>query len=111
MDNEMIVGIVENAILLLGLGIIYTLFPLEKSKSKLLQSMIIGVLLSLIVVFVMLNPFEVAEGVVLDTRSILISVVAFFFGFIPTVIVVLTASILSPAKNISISSSFIDVNG
>ena len=42
----------------------------------------------------MLNPFPIAEGVVLDTRSILISLSALFFGIIPAIMVVITASIL-----------------
>ena len=94
MENDILMGIINNAILLLGLGIIYSVIPLEKSKNRRVQSIIIGFLLSIIVIFVMLNPFQVADGVVLDTRSILISVGAFFFGFIPTMMVILTASLL-----------------
>ncbi|KFZ26733.1 MAG: Cyclic di-GMP phosphodiesterase response regulator RpfG [Candidatus Izimaplasma bacterium HR2] len=94
MGNEMLMGIINNAILLLGLGILYSIIPIEKSINKTIQSLIIGLFLSMIVIFVMLNPFEVAQGVVLDTRSILISVAAFFFGFIPVLIVVISASIL-----------------
>jgi len=94
METSMLTGIINNAILLLGLGIIYSLIPMEKSKNKFYQTFLIGILLMIIVVFIMLNPFKVSEGVVLDTRSILIGVSAFFFGYIPTVMVVIAASAL-----------------
>lgn len=93
MDNNMIMGIINNGVLLLGLGYIYSVIPIERSGNKTTRLIVIGFLLSITVVLIMLNPFKIAEGVVLDTRSILISVSAFFFGFIPTVMVVLTASL------------------
>ena len=94
MDNSMLIGIINNAILLLGLGILYSIISIDESKTKSLHKIIIGILLSGIVIFIMLNPFPIAEGVVLDTRSILISLSAFFFGIIPTIMVVISASIL-----------------
>lgn len=94
MDTNILMGILNNAILLLGLGVIYSVMPVKKTKSMIIQSFVIGLLISMIVVFVMLNPFPISEGVVLDTRSILISVSAFFFGLIPTLMTVITASIV-----------------
>ncbi len=94
MDNPMIMGILNNAILLLGLGIIYSLIPVEDLEKKLLHKLIVGVLLSIIVVFVILTPFEITTGVVLDTRSIQISVATLFFGPIPGILMVISASAL-----------------
>ena len=94
MDNSIIMGIINNAILLLGLGILYSLIPIDESKKTTSYKIMIGALLSAIVIFVMLSPFTIAEGVVLDTRSILISVAAFFFGPIPAIMAMLSASIL-----------------
>jgi len=94
MDNSMVTGIINNAILLLGLGILYSLIPIDDSKTKTSYKIMIGALISLIVVFIMLSPFEIAEGVVLDTRSILISVAAFFFGPIPAIMAIVSASSL-----------------
>ncbi len=94
MDNSMVVGIINNAILLLGLGIIFSLIPLDNQKARISYKIMIGAFISAIVIFIMLSPFEVADGVVLDTRSILISVAALFFGPIPTLMTIISASIL-----------------
>jgi len=94
MDNSILLGIVDNTILLLGMGIIYSLIPINHFKNKYIYNLIVGVLISLIVVFIMLTPFSLGEGVILDTRSVLISVAVLFFGPIPGIMVVLTASIL-----------------
>ena len=94
MDTSIATGIINNAILLLGLGILYSLIPLDNSKNKLLYKISIGAIISIIVVFIMTTPFEIATGVVLDTRSILISLAALFFGPIPGIIVIISASTL-----------------
>ncbi len=93
MDNSLVMGIINNAILLLGLGVIFSLIPLDDQKTKISNKIIIGAFVSVIVILVMLSPFEIAPGVVLDTRSILISVVALFFGSIPTLMAVFSASL------------------
>ena len=94
MDNSILLGIVDNTILLLGMGIIYSLIPIGHFKNKYIYNLIVGVLLSLIVIFIMITPFSLDNGVILDTRSVLISVAVLFFGPIPGIMVVLTASIL-----------------
>ncbi len=94
MSNSIVVGIINNAILLLGLGIIFSLIPLDNQKAKTSYKIMIGAFISAIVIFIMLSPFEIAPGVVLDTRSILISVAALFFGPIPTFMTIVSASVL-----------------
>ena len=94
MDNSMAMGIINNAILLLGLGILYSLIPIDDSKNKISYKIMIGAIVSIIVIFVMSSPFEIADGVVLDTRSILISLAALFFGPIPAIMAILSASSL-----------------
>lgn len=94
MEREMLIGIINNAILLLGLGVVYSVLPVAKTRNRIYKHIIIGIPLSLIAVFVMQSPFIITTGVVLDTRSILISVAAFFFGLIPTIMVIITASVV-----------------
>ena len=94
MDSIMMMNIITNAILLLGLGILYSFIPIDESKTKLSYKIMIGGVLSLIVIFVMLNQFPIAEGIVLDARSILICVSALFFGPIPTIMAIISAAIL-----------------
>jgi diguanylate cyclase (GGDEF)-like protein/PAS domain S-box-containing protein len=96
MDRNIIISIINNGILLLSMGIIYSFLPLEKSKNKrYFYEIIIGLLLSGVVLMLMVTTFTVSEskGIVLDTRSILLSISTFFFGFIPGLLAAVTASI------------------
>jgi len=95
MDQNIIVSIINNGVLLLSMGVIYTFLSLDKSKHRRLYEILIGLLLSGVVLLLMITTFTVSEskGVVLDTRSILLSISTFFFGFIPGLMAALTASV------------------
>ncbi len=95
MNNDIVIAIINNGILLLSMGILYTFLPLEKSKNKKYYEIMIGLLLSGVVLILMITTFTISaeKGVVLDTRSILLSISTFFFGFIPGLIAALTAAV------------------
>lgn len=95
MNNDIVIAIINNGILLLSMGILYTFLPLEKTKNKKYYEILIGFLLSGVVLILMITSFTVSaeKGVVLDTRSILLSISTFFFGLIPGLIAALTAAI------------------
>jgi diguanylate cyclase len=86
MDVKVFIPLAQNASLLLGLSVIFEgvhWFPLRSRNSKLI---VIGIFIALICVTIMAVPYTLQEGVVFDTRSILISVTALIFGPIPTFI-------------------------
>ena len=85
MDN-MVMSIINNLALLLALGIIYEVsysFPARWEKRV---EIVKGLLIGLICLAVMLVPFRFFEGLVFDTRSILLSVSAYVFGPMPAIV-------------------------
>lgn len=63
-------------------GFIDKKFPRITIKGKILQ----GILFGIVVVFGMLNPFVLAPGLIFDARTIILSLVTFFFGGISGII-------------------------
>ncbi|MBC7086560.1 MAG: PAS domain S-box protein [Methanomethylovorans sp.] len=57
-----------------------------------LKSIATGVIIGIIGITLMLNPWELYPGLFYDTRSILLSIAGLFFGFIPAIIGAFIAS-------------------
>ncbi|MEC8427662.1 MAG: LytS/YhcK type 5TM receptor domain-containing protein, partial [Pseudomonadota bacterium] len=88
MDTSSFNGLIQNAALLLALGIIYDSLGLQNLQSRHLRKVITGVLTGLVGIALMHSPWEMTPGVFFDTRWILISLSGLFFGFVPTLIAV-----------------------
>ena len=83
------IQLLENAILLICLSIIYDLFYLRKPiKVKIIHESISGLLIGSMAIILMARPLVLEPGIIFDTRSILLSVSGLFFGFIPTFVCV-----------------------
>ncbi|MCR3921185.1 MAG: PAS domain S-box protein, partial [Firmicutes bacterium] len=93
MDQNMVMQLISNVISLLALSVVYEVSYLLPVKHKLASEFIKGLLISLIGIIVMSIPFVLRPGLVFDTRSILIGVTALMYGTIPTVVVVVVASV------------------
>jgi hypothetical protein len=50
------------------------------------NNLVNGLLIGIIGIAIMVTPFTLMAGVVFDTRSVLISVAALIFGFVPALI-------------------------
>ena len=85
--------LINNAILLFGLGYIYAATNYEQRKSTLLIKTIFGVLIGTITILIMMNPWRLDEGLIFDTRSVLLGVTGLFFGGITTAAAALIALI------------------
>ncbi|MBU8910625.1 MAG: PAS domain S-box protein [Desulfobacterales bacterium] len=85
MNTSTIIGMVNNAALLLTLGLLYDMVGYKpQGRKPSIQQAGIGVILGAIGIAVMLTPWQFTPGVVFDTRSVLLSVSGLFFGVIPT---------------------------
>lgn len=84
--NESFIQLIYNAVLLLALSIVYELSYLFPIKKQWLNSFISGIIIGAIGLAIMSLPFTLVDGIVFDTRSILLSVAAYIFGWIPSVI-------------------------
>lgn len=72
--------LLSNAAILVALSAVYELSWLLPVKGDRLKSVISGVLTGALGLILMLNPLTLAPGLIFDTRSILLSVAALFFG-------------------------------
>ncbi|MFW6298954.1 MAG: HD domain-containing phosphohydrolase [Bacillota bacterium] len=95
MNDQLIIGFLNNGILLLSMSVLYAVLPIDKSKSRRQYELLIGTLLALVVIGIMIStiPIDESRGIFIDTRTILISVSTFFFGPLPGIMVT-TASVL-----------------
>jgi len=85
-----IIGFVNNAALLLGLGLLYDILTLRQVGEKTsFNQLVTGVILGAIGIAVMSTPWEFIPGVIFDTRSILLCITGFFFGTLPVIITIL----------------------
>lgn len=82
----MFVDLLNNAVYLLALGVIYDVLELRSIKDKQTREALTGLLIGCIGIVVMLTAWEVAPGVLIDTRWVLLGLCGLFFGLIPTII-------------------------
>lgn len=88
MNTEIMSGLVYNASLLLCISIIHNSLFLKYEKENKLKSIIAGAIIGIVGILLMRTPVQISPGVIFDTRSILVSVIAMFFGFIPSFVAV-----------------------
>ena len=86
MDTSSFIGLLYNAALLIALGVIYDALNLESIKNKTVRDLVSGLLVGLLGLAVMNTSWEMAPGVLFDTRWVLISLCGLFFGLVPTII-------------------------
>lgn len=85
--NAVLIGLFNNIALLLALGLLYDMLtPQQKDAQTWPQQLFTGGFIGLISIALMLNPLPFAEGVIFDTRSVLLSVSGLFLGPAPTLI-------------------------
>lgn len=94
MEQNILIAMLNNAALLLALSVIYEAAYLLPARFRKLQPLISGTLIAVICLSVMIMPLTLKTGIIFDTRSIIISVTALIFGFIPTIITAGAAIIL-----------------
>ncbi|QEQ95547.1 PAS domain S-box protein [Neptunomonas concharum] len=82
-------GLLNNAVLLLALGVVYDSLGFDQIERRLYRKLATGLIVGIIGIAVMLTPWELLPGVFFDTRWVLISLCALYFGFVPTLIAVL----------------------
>ncbi|MCW8943246.1 MAG: hypothetical protein OQL27_00655, partial [Sedimenticola sp.] len=86
MDTSSFSGLLNNAILLLALSVVYEVLALNELANRRLRQVFSGVLVGVIGIAVMSTPWELYPGVFFDTRWVLISLCGLFFGWLPTMI-------------------------
>jgi diguanylate cyclase (GGDEF)-like protein/PAS domain S-box-containing protein len=84
-NDNIFVGLINNAALLLSLGLIYDILSSEKRTTvPVLNQITSGVIIGGMSIVLMLTPVRWESGIIFDTRTILLGVTGLFFGTIPT---------------------------
>jgi diguanylate cyclase (GGDEF)-like protein/PAS domain S-box-containing protein len=86
MDTSSFISLLHNAVLLIALGVIYDALNIESIENKTGRELVSGLFFGLLGLAVMNTPWEMAPGVLFDTRWVLISLCGLFFGLVPTLI-------------------------
>jgi len=86
MNIEIIVALVQNIAILLAMVFIYSLLISNRQTDKFYYKIALGIFNGLVGILLMWTALHLDNGVIFDTRSILISVSGMFFGAIPTAI-------------------------
>ncbi|NLP58019.1 LytS/YhcK type 5TM receptor domain-containing protein [Lutibacter sp. B1] len=95
MNQAIIIGLLQNVAILLSSSLFYQNFWIKNENTKSLSSKILtGFILSGIVTILMFTPWTLLPGITFDTRSVMLCISGLFFGPIPTLIAMLTASII-----------------
>ena len=81
---SIIIDFLHNTILLLALGALYG--TIQQYPDTVGRKLSTGLFIGLITVGLIANPWQLAPGVIFDSRSILLSVGGLFFGIVPTAV-------------------------
>ncbi len=87
MDTKILIGLVNNAALLLAICLVYDAVILSRDPARpAMKEIVSGAILGVVAVAVMMNPVQWQAGIIFDTRSVLLSVSGLFFGPVATLI-------------------------
>lgn len=92
------IDVVLNASLLLALVVVFDLLaparaePLGRARARAVD-VFTGSVLGVIAIGVMMSPWVYREGLVVDTRSVLLAAVGLFFGVVPAVVAAVIAAL------------------
>jgi len=90
---ELFNSMLLNTTLLISVSIITGMLFNKFEKSNLWSNILYGILLGSVGIILVLNTVKLSPGLIFDTRSILVSVSALFFGALPTAIVVVIVGV------------------
>ena len=80
MDSQILIGLINNAALLLAMCIVYDALTIKQENvNPTVRQLLSGTILGAICIAVMLNPLQWSQGIIFDTRSVLLCVAGLFF--------------------------------
>ncbi|MHB8135933.1 MAG: LytS/YhcK type 5TM receptor domain-containing protein [Anaerolineaceae bacterium] len=95
MNDSPLIELIQNIALLLAIALLFDLIGLNWKPGKFSFGQVpLGLLLGGIGVVLMLTPWVFSQGIIFDTRSILLGISGLFFGLVPTLIAMLITAVL-----------------
>ncbi|MDD2367614.1 MAG: LytS/YhcK type 5TM receptor domain-containing protein [Desulfuromonadaceae bacterium] len=102
MGKNILVGLIENAALLMSLGLIYDIFcQSKKNRNTIIYKVGTGAVIGAVVIVLMTIPLKLDAGIIFDTRSIILGLTGLFFGTVPT----LCAMVISLLYRVSLGGA------
>lgn len=93
MDSLILLGLINNASLLLAMCIVYdALLSKQENIKPGLRKLLSGTILGAICIAVMLNPLQWEQGIIFDTRSVLLCVAGLFFEPVAAIVAMVIAA-------------------
>ncbi len=90
MNSSIIIGLLQNASILLAFAILYGFFKIKNvNKKHFFYEVGVGLIIGVFGIFLISTPWITVPGISFDTRSVLLSVSGLFFGPVPTIIAML----------------------
>ena len=90
MNSEIFLTLIQNVALLLAMALIFDLATLRwRTGQAWFRKIVTGLILGFIGIALILTPWKLTQGIIFDTRSVLLGISGLFFGLIPTVIAIL----------------------
>ncbi len=94
MTNAALVSLLQNAAILLALVLLFDQITSKRRISRKIHIQIItGIIVGTLGIGIMLASFKLEPGIIFDTRSVLLSMSAVFFGLIPTAIAIIMTAL------------------
>ncbi len=75
-----------NTILLMGLAVIYSIFPLRQNIDNITRKVIVGLVGGVIGISIMASSYELSPGLVFDARAVAMLTIGMFLGTVPALI-------------------------
>lgn len=86
MSNSILLGLVQNAAILLSLSILNEYLWVNTETKSRTKQILFGIIIGAIGIILMMTSWKASSGIVFDTRSVALSISGLFFGAIPTVV-------------------------
>jgi PAS domain S-box-containing protein len=86
MGDGFFLGLVNNAALLVALGLVVDLLPAREAPRRPWREALAGLVVGVMAVLVMATSVKLETGTVFDTRSVLLSLAALFLGPLPALL-------------------------
>lgn len=94
MSNSLLTGLLQNVALLLAFTLIYDVIWTSESVFRKNRNRVFsGIIVGFISVLLMVTPWKLAEGLIFDTRSVLLLNAGLFFGPLTTVVATIISAL------------------
>ena len=94
MEQNFWVSLIQNVTILLSFSMMYDYFWVRKqNKFNILYLILVGVFLAGVGYILIRTPWTMVDGIIFDSRTVLLSTAGLFFGAIPTLIAMTILSV------------------